>query len=157
MSVDVEVAGTLSFISITKGDGGQVNVTCVSDGWSPQPTVTWTGGGGEIKGENTVYSTDEQGLVRVTSWLLHSPSESESLSCSVGLSDQDRREGRVVPYIYTSDQGNTDLETQPLNKTGDAARHEEEKTELESKMKDLEKQLNDKAQQEKQLKALENT
>ncbi|KAL7856333.1 hypothetical protein AOLI_G00199370 [Acnodon oligacanthus] len=41
--------------------------------------------------------TDSEGLVSVSSWLLFSPSESEWISCSVGLSDQEMREGRVLP------------------------------------------------------------
>ncbi|KAI4903916.1 hypothetical protein NFI96_008655 [Prochilodus magdalenae] len=39
-----------------------------------------------------------QGLVRVSSWLLFSPSESEWISCSVGVSDQEVKEARVVPH-----------------------------------------------------------
>ncbi|KAL2096893.1 hypothetical protein ACEWY4_006100 [Coilia grayii] len=106
VSVIAEVVGTLPVFSVSSGEEDKVNVTCMSEGWSPQPTLTWTGGGGEsITLYHTVYSTDEQGLVRVSSWLLHSPSESEWLSCSVGLSDQDRREGRVVPYVCTTHKG----------------------------------------------------
>ncbi|XP_076145741.1 butyrophilin-like protein 10 [Alosa pseudoharengus] len=106
VTLNVEVMGTLPLLSVSNGDTGQVKVSCTSDGWSPQPALTWTSGGGEkIKGHNTVYTTDDQGLVSVSSWLLHSPSESESVSCSVGLSDQKRKEGRVVPYVYTSHKG----------------------------------------------------
>ncbi|XP_063049917.1 butyrophilin subfamily 3 member A2-like, partial [Engraulis encrasicolus] len=99
MSLVVEAVGSIPKLSSSKADGKQVNVSCVSDGWSPQPTVTWTGGGGEIITlHNVVYSTDDQGLVRVTSWLLRSASESESLSCSVGLSDQKKREGTILVH-----------------------------------------------------------
>ncbi|KAL2096886.1 hypothetical protein ACEWY4_006093 [Coilia grayii] len=108
VSLVVEVVGSIPVLSASSVDEKQVNVTCMSEGWSPQPTLTWTGGGGEsITLYHTVYSTGEQGLVRVSSWLLHSPSESEWLSCSVGLSDQDRREGRVVPYVCTTHKGST--------------------------------------------------
>ncbi|KAL2096885.1 hypothetical protein ACEWY4_006092 [Coilia grayii] len=138
VTLNAEVVGTLSVLSVSSGEEDKVNVTCMSEGWSPQPTLTWTGGGGEsITLYHTVYSTGtsmstqhtgteassvmaspplyllclsasgEQGLVRVSSWLLHSPSESEWLSCSVGLSDQDRREGRVVPYVCTTHKGIT--------------------------------------------------
>ncbi|XP_063076144.1 butyrophilin subfamily 2 member A1-like [Engraulis encrasicolus] len=43
---------------------------------------------------------DDDGLVGVSSWLLHSPSESEWITCSVGLSDQERRESKILPFIY---------------------------------------------------------
>ncbi|XP_063048583.1 cell surface A33 antigen-like [Engraulis encrasicolus] len=63
--------------------------------------------GGYEEARVSVDVEDEQGLVQVSSWLLHSPSESESLSCSVGLSDQERRVGRIVPYICISHQERT--------------------------------------------------
>ncbi|KAI4890988.1 hypothetical protein NFI96_031383, partial [Prochilodus magdalenae] len=41
--------------------------------------------------------TDSEGLVSVSSWLLFSPSsEREWISCSVGVSDQEMKEGRVL-------------------------------------------------------------
>ncbi|KAI4905821.1 hypothetical protein NFI96_009214 [Prochilodus magdalenae] len=40
--------------------------------------------------------TDSEGLVSVSSWVIFSPSESEWISCSVGLSDQEMKEGRVL-------------------------------------------------------------
>ncbi|XP_041926669.1 butyrophilin subfamily 1 member A1-like isoform X1 [Alosa sapidissima] len=105
VALNVEVMGTLPLLSVSKGDEKQVNVTCTSEGWSPQPALTWTSGGENINAANTVYTTDDQGLVSVSSWLLHSPSESESVSCFVGLSDQERKDGRVVPFIYTEHKG----------------------------------------------------
>ncbi|KAL7841063.1 hypothetical protein SRHO_G00247540 [Serrasalmus rhombeus] len=51
---------------------------------------------------------DSEGLVSVSSWLLFSPSESEWISCSVGSSDQETREGRVLlfkPATATAEPG----------------------------------------------------
>ncbi|KAL7841065.1 hypothetical protein SRHO_G00247560 [Serrasalmus rhombeus] len=80
-------------------DGNQVNVTCRSNGWSPKPTLTWRDKGGrELTTSHIYYKTDSEGLVSVSSWLLLSPSESEWISCSVGLSDQEMKEGRVLPH-----------------------------------------------------------
>ncbi|XP_030643727.1 butyrophilin subfamily 1 member A1-like [Chanos chanos] len=98
-SLTVNILGSVPVLSFTE-TGEQVNVTCVSDGWSPQPTVTWRDREGkEIKhNSNVMYKTDSDDLVSVSSWLLFSPSESEWISCSVSLSDQEEREGRIVPH-----------------------------------------------------------
>lgn len=54
-TVNLEIKGSASFspppaplavgsspvLSVADGGTGQVNVTCESDGWSPQPTLTW--------------------------------------------------------------------------------------------------------------------
>ncbi|KAL2091163.1 hypothetical protein ACEWY4_013426 [Coilia grayii] len=54
---------------------------------------------------------DEEGLMGVGSWLLFSPSQSEWLSCSVGLSDQETTESRVALHtrteasVYTNESG----------------------------------------------------
>ncbi|XP_030643726.1 butyrophilin subfamily 1 member A1-like [Chanos chanos] len=99
ISLTINVLGSLPVLSFTETGGGYLNVTCVSDGWSPQPTVTWRDREGkEIKqNSNVMYKTDSDDLVSVSSWLLFSPSESEWISCSVSLSDQEKREGRVIP------------------------------------------------------------
>ncbi|XP_030644055.1 selection and upkeep of intraepithelial T-cells protein 1 isoform X2 [Chanos chanos] len=49
------------------------------------------------KGTTSLTVNDSDDLVRVSSWLLFSPSESEWISCSVSLSDQEEREGRAMP------------------------------------------------------------
>ncbi|XP_036416691.1 butyrophilin subfamily 3 member A2-like [Colossoma macropomum] len=95
--LNITVVGSpllLSFADV----GKQLNITCASSGWSPKPTLTWRDKGGR-KLRNSVdhYKTDSEGLVSVSSWLLLSPSESEWISCSVGLSNQEMREGRVLP------------------------------------------------------------
>ncbi|XP_030643721.1 butyrophilin subfamily 1 member A1-like [Chanos chanos] len=98
-SLTVNVLGSEPVLSFTETGQGNLNVTCVSDGWSPQPTVTWRDREEkEInKNANVMYSKDSEDLVSVSSWLLFSPSESEWISCSVSLSDQEKREGRVLP------------------------------------------------------------
>ncbi|XP_036439430.1 butyrophilin subfamily 1 member A1-like isoform X2 [Colossoma macropomum] len=78
--------------------GDQVNVSCASGGWSPKPTLTWRDKRGrELTTSHIHYKTDPEGLVSVSSWLLFSPSESEWISCSVGLSDQEMIDSRVLP------------------------------------------------------------
>lgn len=47
-----------------------------------------------------VHPSGTTGLINVSSWVLVSPSESEWVSCSVGISDQDRRESRVRPQAH---------------------------------------------------------
>uniref|UniRef100_A0AAZ3QEF0 Butyrophilin subfamily 1 member A1-like n=1 Tax=Oncorhynchus tshawytscha TaxID=74940 RepID=A0AAZ3QEF0_ONCTS len=95
----VNVTGSEPVLSVAeaRGGGGQVNVTCSSEGWSPQPKLTWRNKEGtEIRNEQVLNTTDPQGLVSVNSWLLYSPSDSDWLSCTVSLSGE-RRESRVMP------------------------------------------------------------
>ncbi|KAI4887939.1 hypothetical protein NFI96_027093, partial [Prochilodus magdalenae] len=99
--LNLSAVGSLPVLSFTEA-GEQVNVTCASGGWLPNPTLTWRDKEGqELKSVNH-YITDSEGLVSVSSWLLFSPSESEWISCSVGLSDQEMKEGRVLPLKLDS-------------------------------------------------------
>ncbi|XP_048100252.1 butyrophilin subfamily 1 member A1-like [Alosa alosa] len=67
---------------------------------SEEPVLTWTDREGRVlPAIPRVLWTDDAGLVGVSSWLLSSSSESEWLSCFVGVSDQEMREGRILPYI----------------------------------------------------------
>ncbi|KAL2098040.1 hypothetical protein ACEWY4_007247 [Coilia grayii] len=103
--LNVKATGTHPVLSVADGGSGQLNVSCVSDGWSPKPTLTWRQQGGtEIS--QSLDTTVDDGVVRVTSWLLHTPSKSEWLSCSVGLSEAERKESRILPYISDIDTAN---------------------------------------------------
>ncbi|XP_070294590.1 butyrophilin subfamily 1 member A1-like isoform X8 [Salvelinus sp. IW2-2015] len=102
----VNVLGSIPVLSVAeaRGGGGQVNVTCLSEGWSPQPTLSWKNKEGtEIRNKQEVLNTsDPQGLVSVSSWLLYAPSYSDWLACTVSLSEEAKREGRILPHIYTA-------------------------------------------------------
>ncbi|KAI4890985.1 hypothetical protein NFI96_031380 [Prochilodus magdalenae] len=95
--LNLPVVGSLPVLSFTEA-GKQVNVTCASDGWSPNTTLTWRDEEGrELRNSVDQYNTGFDRLVSVSSWLLFSPSsESEWISCSVGLSDEEMKEGRVL-------------------------------------------------------------
>ncbi|XP_062391611.1 butyrophilin subfamily 1 member A1-like [Sardina pilchardus] len=97
--------GSPPVLSVTDGGSGQVNVTCVSDGWFPQPTLTWRNNRGtEIPSQNHHSATYAHGRVTVSSWLLlHSSSDSEWVECSVGLSAEERRESRILPHTSRTD------------------------------------------------------
>ncbi|XP_034146786.1 butyrophilin subfamily 3 member A1-like [Esox lucius] len=86
------------------GGGGQVHVTCSSEGWSPQPILTWKNKQGtEItNGVEVQKNMDSQGLVSVSSWLLYSPSDSDWISCTVSLSEENL-EGRILPRVPTQE------------------------------------------------------
>ncbi|KAL6467301.1 hypothetical protein MHYP_G00251050 [Metynnis hypsauchen] len=93
----VRVLGSFPLFSLAEF-GDQVNVSCASAGWSPKPTLTWRDKRGrELTTSHIYYKTDSEGLVSVSSWLLFSPSESEWISCSVSLSDQEMVDSRVLP------------------------------------------------------------
>ncbi|KAM9528591.1 butyrophilin subfamily 3 member A1-like isoform 1-T1 [Salvelinus alpinus] len=102
----VKVLGGIPVLSVAeaRGGGGQVNVTCLSEGWSPQPKLSWKNKEGtEIRNKQEVLNTsDPQGLVSVSSWLLNAPSYSDWLACTVSLSEEVKREGRILPHIYTA-------------------------------------------------------
>ncbi|XP_052320482.1 butyrophilin subfamily 2 member A2-like [Oncorhynchus keta] len=102
----VNVTGSEPVLSVAeaRGGGGQVNVTCSSEGWSPQPKLIWRNkDGAEIRNEQEVLNTsDPQGLVRVTNWQLYTPSYSDWVACTVSLSEEAKREGRILPHIYTA-------------------------------------------------------
>ncbi|XP_041760343.2 butyrophilin subfamily 1 member A1-like [Coregonus clupeaformis] len=101
----MNVLGGIPVLSVaeTRGGGGLVNVTCSSEGWSPQPTLTWRNKEGtEIRnGQEVLNTPDPQGLVSVSSWLLYSPSDSDWLSCTVSLSEEVKKESRILPRAPT--------------------------------------------------------
>ncbi|CAB1328184.1 unnamed protein product, partial [Coregonus sp. 'balchen'] len=101
----VNVTGSEPVLSVAEGrrGGSQVNVTCSSEGWSPQPTLTWRNKAGtEIRnGQEVLNTPDPQGLVSVSSWLLYSPSDSDWLSCTVSLSEEVKKESRILPRAPT--------------------------------------------------------
>ncbi|KAG5278799.1 hypothetical protein AALO_G00102890 [Alosa alosa] len=100
----VKVMGSPPVLSVSDGGSGQVNVTCVSDGWSPKPTLTWRNNRGAlIPSQSHQSATDARGLV--SSWLLHSSSDSEWVACSVGLSEEERKESRVLPHTSRTGTG----------------------------------------------------
>ncbi|XP_053087019.1 butyrophilin subfamily 1 member A1-like isoform X2 [Pangasianodon hypophthalmus] len=97
MNLVVKALGSTPLL-LYKEVGEKVNITCMSGGWSPKPTLTWRDSAGrELPNSHTYYRTDSERLVSVSSWLLFSPSDSEWISCTVGLNGQEIREGRIVP------------------------------------------------------------
>ncbi|KAI4882594.1 hypothetical protein NFI96_027263 [Prochilodus magdalenae] len=95
--LNLPVVGSPPLLSLAEA-GDKINVTCATGGWAPNTTLTWRDKEGrELRNSVDQYRTDSDRLVSVSSWLLVSPSESEWISCSVGLSDQEMKEGRVLP------------------------------------------------------------
>ncbi|XP_076875993.1 butyrophilin subfamily 2 member A1-like [Brachyhypopomus gauderio] len=103
VSLQIKAVGSIPVLTVAKAEGDQLNITCHTHGWFPEPSVFWTDSDKkDLKHLSKVrFTTDSQGLVNVWSWLIIPPSESEWLSCSVGLSasNQERRESRVLPNI----------------------------------------------------------
>ncbi|XP_053474722.1 mucin-5AC-like [Ictalurus furcatus] len=100
VSLTVRVVGSTPVLSLTGAGGGQINVSCQSHGWLPEPSITWTDKEGrDLKHlSEDKFTNSSEGVVDVSSWLIVSPSASEWMSCSVGLSDQERKEGRIKPH-----------------------------------------------------------
>ncbi|MCJ8750120.1 hypothetical protein PDJAM_G00258820 [Pangasius djambal] len=96
-----KTVGSSPVLSLNGADGGKMNVSCQSHGWLPEPSITWTDKDGkDLKHLSKVkFTNNSEGFVDVSSWLIVSPSESEWISCSVGFSDQERKEGRIMLYV----------------------------------------------------------
>ncbi|KAI4905820.1 hypothetical protein NFI96_009212 [Prochilodus magdalenae] len=107
VNLNITVVGSPPLLSLAES-GEEVNVTCVADGWSPNPILNWRDKKGKELRATVDHYTNSVGLVSVSSWLLVSPSGSEWISCSVGLSDQEMKEGRVLPpkMAYNPDSVN---------------------------------------------------
>ncbi|XP_071263222.1 butyrophilin subfamily 2 member A2-like isoform X1 [Salvelinus alpinus] len=57
-NVSMNVTGSAPVLSVASGGGGQVNVTCSSEGWSPQPKLTWRNKEEtEIKNEQVLFTS----------------------------------------------------------------------------------------------------
>lgn len=74
-------------------DGG-LNVSCESEGWHPKPWLQWSDQEQTLAPGTIVYGNDPGALMSVHSWLLL-PSASSVVTCSVGLSEEEGKEGRV--------------------------------------------------------------
>lgn len=62
------VRGSPPVLTLADGGSGQVNVTCVSEGWYPQPTLTWRNQGGtEIPSQSSRHTTGES-IENVLAW-----------------------------------------------------------------------------------------
>ncbi|KAM9450200.1 butyrophilin subfamily 2 member A2-like [Clarias gariepinus] len=105
VTLRLRVVGSTPVLSIREAGEGQVNVTCQSHGWVPEPSITWTDKNGrDLKHlSNEKFTINSVGTVDVSSWLIVSPSESEWISCSVGLSDQERKEDRIMLHVPARD------------------------------------------------------
>ncbi|XP_034158108.2 butyrophilin subfamily 2 member A2 isoform X2 [Pangasianodon hypophthalmus] len=105
VSLRVRVVGSSPVLSLNEAEGGKMNVSCQSHGWLPEPSITWTDKDGkDLKHLSKVkFTNNSEEFIDVSSWLIVSPSESEWISCSVGFSDQERKEGRIIPHTPTGD------------------------------------------------------
>ncbi|XP_053335793.1 butyrophilin subfamily 2 member A1-like [Clarias gariepinus] len=105
VSLRLRVVGSTPVLSICEAGEGKVNVSCQSHGWVPEPSITWTDKDGrDLKHlSNDKFTNNSVGTADVSSWLIVSPSESEWISCSVGLSDQERKEDRIMLHVPARD------------------------------------------------------
>uniref|UniRef100_A0A3B3YGQ9 Ig-like domain-containing protein n=1 Tax=Poecilia mexicana TaxID=48701 RepID=A0A3B3YGQ9_9TELE len=74
-------------------DHNKVNVSCQSDGWHPEPELSWSDSKTALTPANVMFSKNSTGFYSVHSWVLvSSPSE---VSCSVGLFNEEPKETRM--------------------------------------------------------------
>lgn len=89
----VTKTGESPLLTAVVRENNDVNVSCESSGWNPQPKLQWSDGASVLDPGALVYSTALSGLMSVHSWVL--VSHSSAVSCSVGLSGQEAIEGRI--------------------------------------------------------------
>ena len=92
LSLFMSVRGTPPLLSVVRTTSGSVNVSCESRGRHPRPGLQWSDGQQSLAPQSLRYSRDDQGLVGVHSWLV---SSSPWVSCSLSLSPEEEREGRM--------------------------------------------------------------
>ncbi|XP_067379460.1 butyrophilin subfamily 3 member A3-like [Channa argus] len=93
ISLSVKETGTSPSLSVMWNGGNQVNVSCESAGWYPQPQLRWLDKKQALTPKDLNYHKDSSGLVSVHSWLLGSGSS--EFSCLVGPSDGEEKVARV--------------------------------------------------------------
>lgn len=85
--------GASPLLSVTGHQDKLVNVSCESEGWYPKPQLKWSVQKRDVTPKGLTYTTEASGLVSVHSWI--QVSESSTVSCSVGLTDNEAVEGRL--------------------------------------------------------------
>ncbi|KAL0970509.1 hypothetical protein UPYG_G00243030 [Umbra pygmaea] len=111
VKLNVNVLGSPPLMSAVRTKGGSVNVSCVSHGWKPRPALLLSNGRQTLQPGGQLYSSDAQGLVSVQSWILSSPSSAPWVSCSLGLPEGDRWEGRVDLHNLATDDSSDQFQT----------------------------------------------
>ncbi|XP_028841130.1 butyrophilin subfamily 1 member A1-like isoform X1 [Denticeps clupeoides] len=99
VTLNIRNVGSVPVLLLSEKRDGQVNVTCVSHDWFPEPTLAWRDGGGALIQNQHVQFSAVKYLMTVSSWMLTPSSERDWISCSVSLSGPEARESRVVPRI----------------------------------------------------------
>ncbi|KAM3857846.1 butyrophilin subfamily 2 member A1-like [Diretmus argenteus] len=93
VNLNVTGLGTSPLLSVVWREDALVNVSCESEGWHPKPRLRWSDRKETLTPRSLVYNIEADGLVSVRSWLL--VSTSSTVSCSIGVSEEEYREGHV--------------------------------------------------------------
>ncbi|XP_008433890.1 butyrophilin subfamily 3 member A3-like [Poecilia reticulata] len=93
ISLSVTETGHQPLLSAVMRDDNKVNMSCQSDGWHPEPELSWSDSKKALTPANVIVSKNSAGFYSVHSWVLvSSPSE---VSCSVGLFNEEPKETRM--------------------------------------------------------------
>lgn len=90
----ISALGTLPLLSLEHHQDS-VNLSCSSCGWFPRPSLLWKST--KEKGDTLsdpkppIYSEQGNGLYCIYSWIILSSSVSNSITCSVTLSEDEKR------------------------------------------------------------------
>ncbi|XP_027013862.2 butyrophilin subfamily 2 member A2-like [Tachysurus fulvidraco] len=92
VTLSLTALGSLPLLSLEHHENS-VNLSCTSSGWYPQPRLLWKfTNKGDVLSElqSPIYTKQENGLFSISSWVLLSSSVSNTISCSVALSEENR-------------------------------------------------------------------
>uniref|UniRef100_A0A3B4BE57 Ig-like domain-containing protein n=1 Tax=Periophthalmus magnuspinnatus TaxID=409849 RepID=A0A3B4BE57_9GOBI len=89
----VKQLGASPLLTPVVKENNQINMSCESDGWYPEPQLQWSSGNTPLTPEALVYRKASSGLFSVHSWMIV-PSSS-ALSCSVGLPGEKLMQGKI--------------------------------------------------------------
>ncbi|XP_071074835.1 butyrophilin-like protein 3 [Dasypus novemcinctus] len=88
--LQVLVLGSTPLVSMVGYVDGEIQISCQSSGWFPQPTVKWIGPQGHDLPSGYKVNTDKDGLFEVETYLTVQE-DAGSISCSIQHVDQTRK------------------------------------------------------------------
>ncbi|KAK3523483.1 hypothetical protein QTP86_033982 [Hemibagrus guttatus] len=97
VTLNLTALGSMPILSL-EHHHNSVNLSCASSGWFPQPRLLWKSTKkGDVLSElqSPIYTKQENGLFSIHSWVILSSSVSNTITCSVALSEEEKRNVRV--------------------------------------------------------------
>ncbi|KAG7314160.1 hypothetical protein KOW79_022656 [Hemibagrus wyckioides] len=108
VTLSITALGSMPILSL-EHHHDSVNLTCTSSGWFPQPRLLWkfTKEGDVLSELRTpIYTKQGNGLFSIKSWVILSSSVSNTITCSVALSEEKRNVSvNLEPRVSVENSG----------------------------------------------------